>query len=86
MKVSTAKIIIYGLFGVGALVAFIVVLIPALSDLLAVFSLVGGLIVLLGILFCIIIVRAPCCPHCHEPLSIRNRSVDNCPHCEKELG
>jgi len=85
MKVSTAKLVIYGILFIGALIAFIAILIPALSDLLAMFSLIGGLIVVLGIVFCVLVARTPCCPHCHELLSIRNKYPEYCHHCDKEL-
>ena len=86
MKVSTAKLIIYGILSVGVIIAFIAVFVPTLSDSLVIFSLIGGVIVLLGIFFCVVFARTPSCPFCHELLSIKNQSQDNCPHCEKELG
>ena len=86
MKTSTAKFIIYGVICIGVFIAFIAVFIPALSDSLAMFSLVGGVIVLLGIFFSVVFARTPCCPHCHELLNTRRQLPYNCPHCEKELG
>ena len=85
MKVSTAKLIIYGVLCIGALIAFVALFIPALSDSLAMFSLIGGAIVLFGVFFCIVFARTPSCPYCHELFSIRNQSPEYCPHCDKEL-
>ncbi|MCL2628894.1 MAG: hypothetical protein FWD44_09410 [Oscillospiraceae bacterium] len=85
MKISAIKVIIYGIFCVGVFVAFVAVFTPVLSDSLAIFSLIGGVIVLIGILFCIITAITPCCPYCHELLSIRKKSPEYCPHCDKEL-
>ena len=86
MKVSTAKLIIYGILSVGVLIAFIAVFVPALSDSLAMLSLTGGVIVLLGVFFCVVFARTPCCPYCHELIGAKKQSPKSCPHCEKELG
>ena len=85
MKTGTIKAIIYGIFIVGSSVAFISIAVPALSDLTAVFACLGGAIVICGLIFCVMILRAPNCPFCRELLGIRNPSPVNCPHCGEKV-
>ena len=85
MKTRTIQALIYGIFIVGASIAFLAVAVPSLSAFLTVFTYFGGAIVLFGIVLCIALLRIPCCPFCRELFSIRNQQPSNCPHCGENL-
>ena len=85
MKTGIIKAIIYGIFIIGASIAFMAIAVPALSDFTAVFAYLGGAIVICGMIFCVMILRTPNCPFCRELLGIRNLSPVNCPHCGEKV-
>jgi len=66
MRIRTLQVIIYGAFILGAVIAFAAVAIPSLSDFLTLFTYIGGIIVLCGIVSSVLLLRIPVCPDCRE--------------------
>ena len=85
MKTRTIQAVIYGIFIIGASIAFTPIVFPFLSVFSAAFTYLGGAIVVFGIIFCVMLLRSPGCPYCRELLSIWSQSPASCPHCGEKL-
>jgi len=83
MKVKTIRYITYSAFIIGALIMILAIALPVLYNHIALFMYIGGIVGVLGLVFCIVFLRFESCPGCREFVIIQELSSASCPCCNR---